>query len=132
MDCLDSGVHVCKLASLIHQRGLQAHREDPTLSGVSKSIHQRGLQAHREDPTLPGVSKPIHQRELQAHKEEPSLTELTKSIKEGANFKYFTENIKHFFGNIVPWVSRNVVATSRKCSLSMSGPYSLLFLLVSE
>ena len=43
MDCLDSGVHVCKLASLIHQRGLQAYREDPTLPGVSKPMKMRGV-----------------------------------------------------------------------------------------
>ena len=35
MESLDSGVHVCKLASLIHQKAVQAHIEDPTLPGVS-------------------------------------------------------------------------------------------------
>ena len=80
MDCLDSGVHVCKLASLIHQRGLQAHREDPTLPGVSNKMR----------------------------------------------------NIKQFFCITLPCVQRNVVATSRKFSLSMPGACSLFFLVVSE
>ncbi len=34
METLDTGVHVCKLASLIHQKAVAAHREDPTLQGV--------------------------------------------------------------------------------------------------
>ena len=66
MDCLDSGVHVCKLASLIHQRGLQAHREDPTLPGVSKPmiVHLKYQAIHLESSAICSKEHGSHVKEV--------------------------------------------------------------------